>query len=288
LHFEFENFPITIHVNVNMFRDTIQYTVYTEMMRPSTIHRRSLPVPTEQSWKKQDGDRILTMVLSRTIQVIASIALVTVHLCNAFQQPFIPLSVGGAGAGAVRTTRTTTGMTVLQESIKQAEYGVSLELPPTHVRCGKCQTIYAVAEEDLGPPRSRGRRLSCSVCGHSWFQSKDRLMTVRDGLEMVALPDEDRVRIETNLKEGKAANFMGDIKLYVGNIAFECHEKDIQAAFSDIGTVGEVSLVRDTEGNNRGFGFVTMRDREAGQKCIEQLDGSEIRGRKIAVRESFN
>lgn len=113
-------------------------------------------------------------------------------------------------------------------------------------------------------------------------------MTLRDGLEMVALPDEDKERIATNIKEGKAPNFMGEIKLYVGNIAFECHEDDINAVFSDIGAVGDVSLVRDNEGKNRGFGFVTMRAREDGQKCIDELDGSEVRGRKIAVRESFN
>jgi predicted Zn finger-like uncharacterized protein len=249
----------------------------TTIVVPVRTSRPSSSPCSRTKFNKKTRATFLTMALSRTIQVLASIAIVVVHLCGAFLT-----------TTTTRTARLSPTAVLHETGVKQAEYGISLELPATHVRCGKCQTIYAIAEEDLGPPRSRGRRLSCSVCGHSWFQSKDRLMTVRDGLEMVALPDEDRVRIETNLKEGKAPNFMGDIKLYVGNIAFECHEKDIQAVFSDIGIVGEVSLVRDTDGNNRGFGFVTMRDREAGQKCIEQLDGSEIRGRKIAVRESFN
>jgi len=52
--------------------------------------------------------------------------------------------------------------------------------------------------------------------------------------------------------------------------------------------VGDVSLVRDEEGKNRGFGFVTMRTKDGGQKAMEKLDGTAVRGRKIAVRESNN
>jgi|UPI000581B40B predicted Zn finger-like uncharacterized protein len=158
--------------------------------------------------------------------------------------------------------------------------------PNTYVRCGKCQTIYPITEDDLG--KGRGRRLECSVCTHSWFQSKDRLMYMKEGFNMVPLPEEDLERINVNLKEGKPAGFMGDVKIYVGNIAFECHEDDILAEFSRIGPVGDVSLVRDEEGRIRGFGFVTMRSKEDGQKAIDALDGMPVRGRKIAVRESNN
>jgi len=154
------------------------------------------------------------------------------------------------------------------------------------VKCGKCQAVYAITEEDLG--KGRGRRLSCSVCDHSWFQSKDRLMTVNDNFEMVPLPDPDKERISQNIKEGKHPGFVGDAKLYVGNIAFECHENDLMEVFSEFGDVGEISLVRDEEGRNRGFGFITMRTKEDADKAIEKLDGIEIRGRKLTVRESNN
>jgi RNA recognition motif-containing protein len=111
-------------------------------------------------------------------------------------------------------------------------------------------------------------------------------MELRDGLEMVALPESDMERIAQNLKEGRAANFMGETKLYVGNIAFECGEEDLEEVFGVVGEVGDVSLVRDEAGRNRGFGFITMRTKEGGQKAMELLDGKEIRGRNIAVRES--
>ena len=135
-------------------------------------------------------------------------------------------------------------------------------------------------------PFTSRSRLECSVCQHSWFQSKDRLMTLRDGFEMVSLPDLDKERISLNMKEGKNPRFMGDTKLYVGNIAFECSEDDLVQVFSEAGVVGDVSLVRDDQGRNRGFGFITMRTKEGGEKAMETLDGSEVMGRNIAVRES--
>lgn len=156
----------------------------------------------------------------------------------------------------------------------------------SYVRCGRCEAVYSILEGDLG--RGKGRRLECSVCGHSWFQSKDRIMEVKSGYQMVPLPEADKNRISLNIEEGKDPKFMGDVKLYVGNVAFECHEDDIFEIFSRVGNVGDVSLVRDDDGKNRGFGFVTMRTKEEGHRAIEELDGASVRGRNIAVRESNN
>lgn len=113
-------------------------------------------------------------------------------------------------------------------------------------------------------------------------------MTLRDGYELVPLPPQDLERIALNLQEGKPASFTGQVKLYVGNIAFECKEEDIFQLFSSIGSVGDVSLVRDDSGKMRGFGFVTMRSKEDGEAAVAKLDGSSLRGRNIAVRESNN
>ena len=171
---------------------------------------------------------------------------------------------------------------------QQALYGNQMELPDTYVRCGRCQTVYALKEEDLGHGGSKGRRLECSVCNHSWFQSKDRLMNTRDGFELIQRPQYEIDRIVQNMQENREPNYMGDYKVYVGNIAFECSEQDIYQAFSEVGNVGDVSLVRDDDGKNRGFGFVTMRTQEGGQAVIEKLNGADIKGRSIAVRPSNN
>lgn len=111
-------------------------------------------------------------------------------------------------------------------------------------------------------------------------------MSMKEGFEMVTLPEADLERIQSNIQEGRSPKYLGECKLYVGNISFACHEDDLLQLFSQFGDVGHVSLVRDEEGRNRGFGFITMRSNEDGEKAIEQLDGTPVRGRNIAVRES--
>lgn len=109
---------------------------------------------------------------------------------------------------------------------------------------------------------------------------------MNDGFEMVPLSENHLNRIKLNIEEGKSPKFTGKGKLYVGNIAFASNEEEIYEMFSEIGQVGDVSLVRDEMGRNRGFGFVTMRSKDDGDKARAELDGTELHGRKIAVRES--
>ena len=205
----------------------------------------------------------------------------------ALQESTDPESASSSAASEAAAAPKEAGVELPVAKSGDEGEGATAERPDTYVRCGKCQTIYAITEEDLGPG-GRGRRLECSVCNPSWFQSKDRIMAIKDGYEYVVMPESDMERITKNSDEGRAPSFMGEFKLYVGNIAFESTEEDINQIFSEIGPVGDVSLVRDDLGRIRGFGFVTMREKEDGQKAIDALDGSEIRGRTIAVRESNN
>ena len=113
-------------------------------------------------------------------------------------------------------------------------------------------------------------------------------MNLSDGFEMVDLPEMTLNRIKKNVEEGRNPKYTGDFKLYVGNIAFASTEKEIFEMFAEIDEVGDVALVRDDQGRNRGFGFVTMRTKEGGEKVMEALDGKELNGRNLAVRESNN
>jgi hypothetical protein len=156
-----------------------------------------------------------------------------------------------------------------------------------YVKCGNCQSVYPFPIESLGPS-AKGRRLECTLCQHSWFQSKERLLVVKPGFDMVALPESDLKRIQTNIAQGRHPKFMGEIKLYVGNIAFQCSEENLQELFETVGEVGEVSLVRDETGRPRGFGFVTLRYKADGLKALQELNNKEVMGRAISVRESTN
>jgi RNA recognition motif-containing protein len=114
-------------------------------------------------------------------------------------------------------------------------------------------------------------------------------MTLKKGFSLVDLSQMDQDRIRTNVEQGRDPKFLGEIKLYIGNISFDCTEQDLQDVFGNAGlAVGDISLVRDDNGRPKGFGFVTLLKKEDGLKALEQLNGLDVKGREIAVRESTN
>ena len=77
------------------------------------------------------------------------------------------------------------------------------------------------------------------------------------------------------------------MKLYVGNLSFSTSESTLRDLFSAHGTVTELHIVTDRmSGASRGFGFVTMGNRNEGQAAINQLEGHSIDGRNLTVSEA--
>jgi RNA recognition motif-containing protein len=77
------------------------------------------------------------------------------------------------------------------------------------------------------------------------------------------------------------------MNLYVGNLPYQTTEDDLRNAFSAHGEVSRVSLIIDRDtGRSKGFGFVEMGDRAAGEAAISSLDGTDFDGRSIKVNEA--
>ncbi len=75
-------------------------------------------------------------------------------------------------------------------------------------------------------------------------------------------------------------------KMYVGNLAFQSTEDDIQNLFSQYGTIESINLITDREtGRSRGFAFVEMEN-EAAQKAMQGLDGTDLDGRNLKINEA--
>lgn len=75
--------------------------------------------------------------------------------------------------------------------------------------------------------------------------------------------------------------------LYVGNLAFQITEQDLEQAFARYGQVSRASVVRDrATGQPRGFGFVEMADAAEADKAIAALNGAEWEGRQLTVSEA--
>jgi RNA recognition motif-containing protein len=76
-------------------------------------------------------------------------------------------------------------------------------------------------------------------------------------------------------------------KLYVGNLAFETTEIDLQDFFAEAGVVKETALVQDKfTGKSRGFAFVTMATQDEATKAIGLFHGREFMNRTLTVNEA--
>jgi len=76
-------------------------------------------------------------------------------------------------------------------------------------------------------------------------------------------------------------------KLFVGSLPFATTTDQLKEIFEKVGKVAEANVVMDRmTGKSRGFGFVEMADDAAAKKAIDELNGSEVEGRKIFVSEA--
>lgn len=76
-------------------------------------------------------------------------------------------------------------------------------------------------------------------------------------------------------------------KLYVGNLAYETTQDQLQSLFEGSGTVNEVNLIIDRmSGRSKGFAFVTMGSQEEANQAIQSLDGKSFNDRPLTVNEA--
>ena len=73
-------------------------------------------------------------------------------------------------------------------------------------------------------------------------------------------------------------------KLFVGGIPWATTSDDLQALFSQHGTVASATVISDKmTGRSRGFGFVTMGTEAEANDAIAKFNQYELKGRKINV-----
>ncbi len=76
-------------------------------------------------------------------------------------------------------------------------------------------------------------------------------------------------------------------KLYVGNLLYEVTDEDLSSHFAQVGPVVSANVIRYADsGRSKGFGFVEMENDDDAQKAIDQMNGSDFKGRKLVVSEA--
>jgi RNA recognition motif-containing protein len=76
-------------------------------------------------------------------------------------------------------------------------------------------------------------------------------------------------------------------RLFVGNLPYSVTELELRDLFGQFGSVTDAKIVTDREtGRPRGFGFVEMGSEAEAKKAIEEVNGRDVKGRAIAVKEA--
>jgi RNA recognition motif-containing protein len=77
------------------------------------------------------------------------------------------------------------------------------------------------------------------------------------------------------------------MNIYVGNLAKEVSDQDLENLFSAYGSVKSSKVIRDLfSGESKGFGFVEMNGMQESQTAISELNAKEVMGKKIVVNEA--
>jgi len=77
------------------------------------------------------------------------------------------------------------------------------------------------------------------------------------------------------------------MNIYVGNLSYEVTEGDLKEAFNSFGEVETVKVIKDKyTDRSKGFGFVEMPDGANAQSAINELNDTELKGRKLKVSKA--
>ena len=77
---------------------------------------------------------------------------------------------------------------------------------------------------------------------------------------------------------------MSQNRLFVGNLAYQTMENDLQDYFSQAGVVTSVNLMMDKfTGKSRGFAFVEYASAEEANKAVELFHSKDFQGRALTV-----
>ncbi|MBC8002276.1 MAG: RNA-binding protein [Opitutaceae bacterium] len=77
---------------------------------------------------------------------------------------------------------------------------------------------------------------------------------------------------------------MSENRLFVGNLAYQTIENDLQEMFSGAGVVTSVNLMLDKfTGKSRGFAFVEFSSADEANKAVEMFHGKDLQGRALTV-----
>jgi RNA recognition motif-containing protein len=81
---------------------------------------------------------------------------------------------------------------------------------------------------------------------------------------------------------------MKSMRLYVGNLSKEVTDLELKKLAGPFGVLASSAVVRDDDGHSKGFAYLDYKTAEAARAAMAALNGKEVCGRALEVKESIN
>ena len=77
------------------------------------------------------------------------------------------------------------------------------------------------------------------------------------------------------------------MNIFVGNLAPDVSDQELEDAFAKFGKVKTTKIIRDLfSQQSKGFGFVEMMNNTEATSAMEELNTTELKGKRIIVNEA--
>ena len=150
----------------------------------------------------------------------------------------------------------------------------------SYIMCSSCKAAFLMTEEGL---KKRSLRVRCCVCDKTWFQTSERLLKT-DGMHHLQNMTQEKIdEVRGSMNERQWVKTKG-IGIFVGNLPYTYEEKEIGDIFGEYGLIG-ISLVRDNEGQSKGFAFLEVSNQADADLMITEMHQFYTDGqRRLTVR----
>lgn len=77
-------------------------------------------------------------------------------------------------------------------------------------------------------------------------------------------------------------------KLFIGSLDYSTTDSQLEEHFAQAGKVLSAKVIMDREtGQGKGFGFIEMSTEEEAKTAMGKLNGTQLNGRSIAIKEAI-
>ncbi len=77
------------------------------------------------------------------------------------------------------------------------------------------------------------------------------------------------------------------MRIYVGNLSNEVTEEDLRLAFEPFGQFESATIIKDKQrSRSKYIGFVEMPSKAQAQSAIDEINGTELKGKTLNVNEA--